>query len=118
MSYELNATSKLIIEALEKFTETVDRVEEFQGIAKVRNEKSGDFQDIEILLDTGADRSFIQKQLADELELPIMNKGYVPTKNNPADAETRGFGKPRLVDRTLFLSTTHFILGNKAASYL
>ncbi|KAK6763593.1 hypothetical protein RB195_024060 [Necator americanus] len=43
------------------------------GLAKVRN-KSGKLQDIEILLDTGADRSFIQRQLADDLELPITNK--------------------------------------------
>ncbi|KAK6763592.1 hypothetical protein RB195_024059 [Necator americanus] len=31
MSYELNATSKLVIEALENFTKTVDQVEEFQS---------------------------------------------------------------------------------------
>ncbi|EPB67262.1 Tas retrotransposon peptidase A16 [Ancylostoma ceylanicum] len=44
------------------------------GVAKVRNEKSGKLQDIEILLDTGADRSFILRQLAEDLELPIMDK--------------------------------------------
>ncbi|KAL6723745.1 hypothetical protein Aduo_018719 [Ancylostoma duodenale] len=31
MSYELNTTSKLVIEALENFTKTVDQVEEFQS---------------------------------------------------------------------------------------
>ncbi|KIH68001.1 hypothetical protein ANCDUO_01667 [Ancylostoma duodenale] len=44
------------------------------GLKKVRDKKSGTLEDIEILLDTGADRSFIQRQLADDLVLPVMNK--------------------------------------------
>lgn len=42
------------------------------GVAKVRNERTGNLQEVEVLLDTGTDKSFINKQLADELELSVM----------------------------------------------
>ncbi|KAK6760698.1 hypothetical protein RB195_021961 [Necator americanus] len=53
---------------------TIKRGKQDKRLAKVRNKKSGNLQDIEILLDTGADRSFIHGQLADDLELSITNK--------------------------------------------
>ncbi|KAK6045119.1 hypothetical protein COOONC_17376 [Cooperia oncophora] len=44
------------------------------GLATVRNEKTNEVREIECLLDTGADKSFIDQQLADELQLPTLGK--------------------------------------------
>ncbi|VDK40164.1 unnamed protein product [Cylicostephanus goldi] len=46
-----------------------DNVFLLTGVAKVRT-KSGEMKAIDILLDTGADKSFIKRKLADDLQLP------------------------------------------------
>ncbi|KAK5967135.1 hypothetical protein GCK32_021621 [Trichostrongylus colubriformis] len=43
------------------------------GTAKVHDKRTKMLKEVEILLDTGADRSFILNQLADELKLPRTN---------------------------------------------
>ncbi|KAK6030992.1 zinc knuckle, partial [Ostertagia ostertagi] len=43
------------------------------GQARVENAKTGKSQMVQILLDTGADRSFIQERLAEKLDLPVVN---------------------------------------------
>lgn len=42
------------------------------GFAIVKNVRTGEPQEDQILFDTGTDRSFIQNELAEELELPTL----------------------------------------------
>ncbi|EPB67551.1 hypothetical protein ANCCEY_13358 [Ancylostoma ceylanicum] len=42
------------------------------GKARIKHAKTGKLQEVQVLLDTGADKSFVEKELADELELPIL----------------------------------------------
>ncbi|VDO04163.1 unnamed protein product [Haemonchus placei] len=49
---------------------TTSKVLLLTGMAKVCDTKSGEMKEVEILLDTGADRSFITGKLANKLNLP------------------------------------------------
>ncbi|RCN43499.1 zinc knuckle [Ancylostoma caninum] len=42
------------------------------GKARIKHAKTGKLQEVQVLLDTGADKSFIESGLAEELELPIL----------------------------------------------
>ncbi|KAK5978720.1 hypothetical protein GCK32_015950 [Trichostrongylus colubriformis] len=91
-SAALNASIKLVSDKLQQFTETLDNLKEplntdqeakyqeyLEGIqAKLERAQrlvhptTDQLEEVQILLDTGADKSFIQDELAEKLQLPVL----------------------------------------------
>uniref|UniRef100_A0A7I4YSW8 DUF1758 domain-containing protein n=1 Tax=Haemonchus contortus TaxID=6289 RepID=A0A7I4YSW8_HAECO len=72
---ELTSSEQVLNSECEAFTEShagKTNVLLLTGTARIQHPKTKATQEVQILLDTGADNSFIQKHLADELELPTL----------------------------------------------